>query len=859
MIIASLPCSVASPPAEKRIEGIRANAHHTFSRIVFDLNRDTSYEVHLTAENVITVSFANCTLSDGAKGKRYSDALIRRITCEETPEQEVVATIVLDGNRRSFSHTALARPPRIVLDISEVRARSGDEHISLGGGTHNDADVAGMTPLAVKKQPAEGGAHGNEDEDRAETAEPAPTETIEKLLVSTDKVQEEDPLVSSTTTVGSDPLGDKKEEEANQEARRTYSSAIELFKQERYREALNILRYFTNNYPHSKLASAVSILIGDCYYYLAEENSLTSYQPAIEAFQLALAFYSDSEDVDRGYFQLANSYRKMGYHLEAYENYKLLLENHPESNYIPDAHFWMAESLYQDEEFERARDIFQQYLIRHYQGAFVRKAAFRAADCLVGMKEYGKALQSYQELLSQWPDHSGLFPETLYSMGIAYLENGNYQSAQSTLFIALNVFPEQEYNHIILTKIGDAYQMEGKIEEALKVYSQNNVLYRESEGAMISEMKMADIGVKKLGFFNFNQCLDPLNVYQQIIEKYPATNLAEEALYKQGVAYSEQRKYKEAVASLKTVLEEYPDSELSKKCLYSLQENLSKLIESYFSEEKYYPVLVLYRKHKDLFLENNTNTGMLFRIGESFRRVGLYDNALELYEQASRISSPTHPEDELILRMGEVYLQKKEYGKADTLFHKMLHDFPGSRFRTRALHALAETYVEQQRYNEASLTYLAALEGEERTPLEMKGLFCLGKCYQAMGNTTLAVDAYRKAIMAGEESAKEGQEDEYLIKSYFQLGDYLFQTHQYAEAIEIYARIVERYPENERTQWALYRLAAGYRMVGGKGIEIESLKKLAGQGQKETFWAKVVNYNIRNAEWEITHHEHLSR
>jgi hypothetical protein len=54
-------------------------------------------------------------------------------------------------------------------------------------------------------------------------------------------------------------------------------------------------------------------------------------------------------------------------------------------------------------------------------------------------------------------------------------------------------------------------------------------------------------------------------------------------------------------------------------------------------------------------------------------------------------------------------------------------------------------------------------------------------------------------------------------------------------------------------------LATGYRKVGRKGIEIESLKKLAGQGQKEAFWAKVVNDTIRNAAWEITHHEHLSR
>jgi len=747
--------------------------------------------------------------------------------------------------------------PTYDFNVTDVMDSKGEGQISPGGDGTNDIGLAEMTTLAAKTSPA-GNECGDEDEEGANTPEPSETESIKKLLDDKGKVQEDNIPLNSTAPVRSDSLQEQKGEDVNPEAQRTYYSALELFKQERYMEALALLRYFMANYPCSKLADAVSFLIGDCYYYQAEDNILTSYQPAIDAFQLALALYADSKDVDRGYFQLADSYRKMGFHLEAADIYKLLLEDHPESRYTPDALFWMAECLFQEEEFESARDIFQRYLEECHQGSFVRKAAFRAADCLVGMKEYGTALQSYNELLSRWPVQSGLFPETLYSMGITYLMNGNHQRARSILFIALNVFPEQEYNHIILTRIGDAYQVAGKIEEALKVYSQNNLFYPESEGAIIGKIKMADIGVKNPGFFNFDQYLDPINVYQQIIEEHPATNLAELALYKQGVAYAEQKKYQEAAASLKTVLEEFPDSEISKKSYYILQENLSKLIEAYFSEEKYYPVLALYRKYKNHFLEDGKNTGILFRIGESFRQVGLYDNALEMYEKARRLYPPTHPEDELILGMGEVYLKKKEYGAAEKLFEKMLNDFPESRFRARALHALAETCFAQKNYEKASRTYLRTQEVQERNPPDIRGLFLLGKCYQDMENTALAVETYRKAIKTGEGLGREWREYEYILKSYFQLADILYQSHRYAEAIEIYAQIVERYPENERTPWALYRLAAGYREAGRKGIEIESLKKLTGHGHKEDFWEKVVSANIRDLEWEITHGKYFS-
>ena len=185
---------------------------------------------------------------------------------------------------------------------------------------------------------------------------------------------------------------------------------------------------------------------------------------------------------------------------------------------------------------------------------------------------------------------------------MTYLRNKDYSKARSILFMALNIFPEEEYNHIIVTKIGDTYREEGKVEQALKVYSQNGVLYPESRGAMISEIKMADLGVSNPGFFNFIQYLEPLKVYQKAIDKYPATDLAEEALYKEGCALAEQKRYQEAISSLMTVLKEYPDSELSEKCFYSLQKNLVKLIDSYFSEEHYYPILEVYEQYKEPFL-----------------------------------------------------------------------------------------------------------------------------------------------------------------------------------------------------------------------------------------------------------------
>jgi TolA-binding protein len=861
-----------------RLERVRFGTHGAFSRIVMDLKEETSYVVATPEENVITVSISNCTLNPRVQGEKYHDKLVRALAFEEKPGKEVVARIDLTELKGSFKHAILKDPPRLVFDVAPKKDADKNEKEFL-----KEEGAKGKKTDAAKKELVQAAPSASEEEikkDRIEEDKEKENATVklneakikeeeikedkggkERVLVKAEEIKSEQkaPLKSSsTTTIDLGPQKTEENQGLREEAQRAYSSARELFQREKYIESLTMLRYFMDNYPRNELADDVSFLIGDCYFYLAEESILSSYQPALDAFQLALALYAGSENAPRGYYQLANAYREMGYYFEADENYKFLMETYPNVRYIPATHFWIAENLFQGEEFEEARDRFQNYIVKYPQGEYLRHASFRMADCLVGLKKYKKALRRYEEGLDRWPAYSKLLPETLYSMGLTYMKSGNSGKARSVLFMSLNVFPDQEYNHIILTKIGDSYRVEGKVEEALKVYSQNSALYPESKGALISEIKMADIGVKNPGFFKFDQYLEPLEVYQRIIEKYPITDLAEEALYKQGFAYAKQKRHQKAILSLETVLDEYPDSELSKRCFYSLQENLSMLINSYFSEEKYYPILDLHKKYETPFLVDIKDSKTFFQIGESFRQIGLYAKAFGMYEKARRIYPPTHPEDELILRTGETCLLKKEYYKAENLFKKMINNFPASNYRRIALHNLADTYFEQESYEKARLAYLSVLGGTRRIPRDLKGFFCLGKSYQAIGNVSLTIDAYRQVIQVAEGLGKEWLEDEYVIKSYFQLADYLYQIRRYVDAIKVYTQAIERYPEDERTQWALYRIAAGYRKVGKEGVEIESLKNLASKGSRGAFWEKVISENIRNLEWEASNSEHLA-
>jgi len=212
-----------------------------------------------------------------------------------------------------------------------------------------------------------------------------------------EEISEEDELALSalsTTTTSIVPHKRKVAKRmASEDEKRICNSARELFRQERYKEALSNLRYFMDLYPRSELAGPVSFLIGDCYFNLAKEGDLSSYQPAIDAYELALALYPDREDVPRGLLQLANSYREMRYYYEAEGNYEVLIDKHPNARCIPDAFFWMAENSFQNDEPGEAKDKFQNYMVRYPKGDSLKlkRASFRIADCCAVLKDYGRA------------------------------------------------------------------------------------------------------------------------------------------------------------------------------------------------------------------------------------------------------------------------------------------------------------------------------------------------------------------------------------------------------------------------------------------------------------------------------------
>ena len=106
-----------------------------------------------------------------------------------------------------------------------------------------------------------------------------------------------------------------------------YQSALTLFKQKNYKEAVDKLQAILD-------AGVKKDLEDNCYYWLGESYfGMKDYKTAISNFEKVFV-YKISEKKDDAAIMIANSYWAMGNKKEAVKEYKKFLEKYPASPYV---------------------------------------------------------------------------------------------------------------------------------------------------------------------------------------------------------------------------------------------------------------------------------------------------------------------------------------------------------------------------------------------------------------------------------------------------------------------------------------------------------------------------------------------
>ncbi|MFQ6111919.1 MAG: tetratricopeptide repeat protein, partial [Nitrospinota bacterium] len=429
--------------------------------------------------------------------------------------------------------------------------------------------------------------------------------------------------------------------------RELFHLAQELFRRGAYGRSLPFLRAYLERFPEGKGAEEASYMLADGHYFIAQSGVPEAFTKAVDAYKRALLRFPSSSHSPRAYLYQGRSYQALGLHAEALASFRSLLERAPQSAHAPAAQLEVGHYYFTIGDWNQAILEYERVLDRHPRSPAAADAFFGIAGAYFKKGHYRRARLRYEQGKKRWPHYLKLRPRALFHYGETLYQLHEARAAERVFLELINVYPSEEFIHRALARLGDIYRDAGKIREALKIYSETVSSFGDKEGALVSRIRMAELGSKeKLAdlsdfIFDMSAYLDPLSAYSYVARAKPDSPLAQIASFKSALLKLQRGRAAEAVELLKGFVKRYPQSPLIENAQEALAKAYIKRVEERFLREDY---LGATRAYEDYLAavpgvrDARLRFEALLQVAESYIRLGFHRRALPYLEEV--LSSP---------------------------------------------------------------------------------------------------------------------------------------------------------------------------------------------------------------------------
>ena len=335
--------------------------------------------------------------------------------------------------------------------------------------------------------------------------------------------------------------------------------------------------------------------------------------------------YPDSLWADDAVYQLASRLGRTDE--EAFALFRRLINNYPDSEWVDDSLYTIAIAYYRlaenikktdsvesaDAYYDRASAMFDQ-LIRDYPGsALADESRFNRAMCLYGKEMWTAAFDALNALREDFIG-TDLFYSIVYYTGMIFTERQTYDEARVE-FQNVVSSAHEELAPLAQFGIGQTYFAEAKYDDAIESY-------------------------------------------QQVIDTYPDSTMAQEAHFTIGWAYEKLKKYDEAIIQVEGAIEKYPH--------HANTANMQFYVgQIYYAKEDTDGAINAYRKVADnATYDYDTRRQAQYWIGFIYEKADRVDEAIGEYQKLLN----NFPEPHRTLRhpsnnINENYIQKLRTGE----------------------------------------------------------------------------------------------------------------------------------------------------------------------------------------------------
>jgi TolA-binding protein len=644
-----------------------------------------------------------------------------------------------------------------------------------------------------------------------------------------------------------------------------FNKAMEDFRAGRYDSALDALKKLYSRKPADPvIREKVIRRLADTHYFLGEKNGKQDYFNAVDYYKEVLNTYPDvREGNDQVYFRMAKSYEYLKFFYEAFQALEKLGARYPDSPYAADAMFMAADIYNRLGKLKEASEKGLLYLKKYPDGAHAKNAHFIVADCFYRLNQPANADIWYGQALKKWPDLSDVPKFMLMDLGYHYYRSRKFSEASDIFSYYISLYPDNEWAKMAMLAMGRSLAEMNRTTLALKVFSRVVEKYPESNEAREAAILMADIGVEKPGlripaFMAASENYrEPITAYDNMLAKNPEGDISEQLLAFKGRALSKAGRYREAFDTYSRYLKQYPRGKYLDEVVRNYKLIAGQLIGTYYNKGDHVAVADLYYAASIHGLVSSIDFDTLFKVGDSLKMIGLYDDAALVFNEMTKLASSTQNENRAILAMAEVDVLRGKNKEAEQKLQSILNQTKTKDMQAlqKAKTMMADVAFHQGLYDRAVQSYRDILNATKSHEDVLSLYDRYAGALKEKDMCTLAIRYYLKIIEAASKDEKR-YSPKYLADSYLGLGDCYFAEKRFKEGMAMYQQAMALNPEQGQKMWQIYRIGQEY-WRSENFPEADKAFGLLKSSPEGPFWSKVIEYQTESGKWSDKYARYL--
>jgi TolA-binding protein len=321
-----------------------------------------------------------------------------------------------------------------------------------------------------------------------------------------------------------------------------------------------------NSYEVAAKDSFYSDLAEDAlfsYAKLSYELAYNPYHEAIDAFDKYIQTYPDSPRLDEAFRYMVNVYLTTKNYKEALVSIEKIKKRTLDMEFAyQKISYYRAIEFFNDRDYSNAKELFKKAVKIGKDKKINAISMYWIADACYRQEKFDDAMQAYQEFnLYPGAALNKEFAFVNYNIGYCYFKKQNYTEAA----VAFRKFTSEKNDASLKMKndafvrIGDCYFMKSDYNKAIEFYSEAiKINLFDIDYALFQK-------ASALGLLAKTE--DKIAALDNLLNKYPKSNYADDALFEIGNAFMQKENYTNALSYFDQLQKGYPKSSYIKKAL----------------------------------------------------------------------------------------------------------------------------------------------------------------------------------------------------------------------------------------------------------------------------------------------------